>query len=354
MTLVSDYMQHPAFGIEVILSGRFRHNNLTQEVWAAMADVAAAQIPSVTSFVQNKLIEDYRPVAEDAIDAWCFARLQTDRPGRSDGLFNLVPTQTDADELVTAAREQTTLSAIIDIVTTWIKSKLRDQVERAREVFDEELGAELVRKFEQTKARQTEDGEHREQDIQKVHLAVSNAVLRCIKNLRSWFDGVDSINSKPISLSELSTATEALFDNMFPDRSLKVELDQSAAQITYQPNQVKIAFDLLREIYYNALTKGRGQPVELTVKGLNDGHHSYAFSNAACPCPENELGEQEIAGHRYVGQNDAVKREGNSGRAKIAASSATLVGRDTVIVSRRTHDSYELVVRMAKTMEILL
>jgi hypothetical protein len=353
MTLISDYMQHPAFGIEVILSGRFRHNNLMQEVWGAMADVASAQIPSVTNFVQNRLIEDYRPVAEDSIDAWCLARLQTDRPGRSDGLFNLVPTQAEADELVFAARVQTTLSAIIDVITTWIKNKLRDQVERARDVFEEEVSAELVRQFEQIKARQTGGGENREQDVQKVHVAVSDAVLRRVKNLRSWFDGVDTINSKPISLSDLSAATEALFDKMFPDRALKVELDPCAAQITYQPNQVKIAFDLLREIYFNALTKGCGQPVKLIVKGLNDGHHSYAFSNAAYPCPENELGEHEIAGHRYVGQNDAVKREGNSGRAKIAASSATLVGCDTAIVSRRARDTYELIVRMAKTMETL-
>ena len=186
-----------------------------------------------------------------------------------------------------------------------------------------------------------------------MHAAVSDAVLRRIKDLRSWFDGVDMINGKPISLSDLSNATEALFDKMFPDRALRVELDSSAAQIIYQPNQVKIAFDLLREIYFNALIKGCGQPVELKVKSLNDGLHSYAFSNAAHPCTEHELGEHEIAGHQYLGQNDAVKREGNSGRAKIAASSATLVGCDTIITSRRTSDSYALVVRMTKATETL-
>lgn len=352
MTLISGYMQHPAFGLEVILSGRFRHNNLMQELWAAMSDVGAARIPSVTPATQTRLVEDYRVLSEQIVDEWCLKRLQTKRPAKPDGLFDLIPTTENSEALVNAAAAVTTLAEIIDIVTKWIKDVLRKQVASACDVFENELSCLFSNQFEDVKLRQLSENTYRDQDVLLVHTAVSNAVLRRLRDLRHWFDGVDSVNNKPISFANLSAVTEALFENMIPGRRLNITLDDSAASITYQPNQVKIAFDLLREIYFNALSKGKGPTVDLIVTTLDTLSNTYVFHNAAEPCELSQIGEQIITGERYAGRNDAVKREGNSGRAKIAASSATIIGCDTSITCKRTISSYELVVRMAKAEEI--
>jgi len=351
MALISGFMQHPAFGLEVILSGRFRHNNLIQEVWAAIADVSAAQIPSVTQHSQARLIEGYRAAAEEYIDEWCFARMQTKRSTKPQGLFDLVPDARDVEVLLSTARDASGMLGVIDVVTDWIKAKLRFQVAHARDAFGQEASASLAERFAQVRDQQLDAGVGREQDIQKVHAAVTDAVLRRIEHLQTWFDGVDSVNGKPISLADLSLATETLFENMIPGRTLKVRLDQSAVNVRYDPAQVKIAFDLLREVYFNALRKGRGPVVDLQVQSLGDADNTYSFKNETDECSDAEIGEHEVAGHRYLGPNEAVRREGNSGRAKIAASSATLLGRDTKIRWKREGNSYELLVHMAGTSE---
>lgn len=345
--LISGFMQHPAFGLEVILSGRFRHNNLIQEVWAAIADVSAAQIPSVTQTSQSRLLEDYRTAAEQYIDEWCFSRMQTRRSGKPQGLFDLIPDPREAEALLAKARDASGMLDAIDVVTDWIKAKLRVQVADAREAFGEEVSTSLADRFAEVRDQQLNAGAGREQDVQKVHVAVTDAVLRRIEHLQTWFDGVDTVNSKPISLADLSLATETLFENMIPGRALRVTLDASAADVRYDPPQVKIAFDLLREVYFNALRKGRGPIVDLQVRGLGDAENTYSFKNEIEECSTLEIGEHEVAGHRYLGPNEAVRREGNSGRAKIAASSATLLGRDTTIRWKRESLSYELLVHMA-------
>lgn len=346
MDVLGGFMQHPAFGLEVILSGRFRHNHLLQELWSALADVIDATIPSVSRQTQAALVEDYKLATEQFIDGWCASRLQTRRPEKPDGLFDLVPDPKEVDRLLARARDADGMLATTDIVIEYIKGKLREQVAAAREEFEKEVGTGLVAAFTAIQERQVNAAVYREADVGLVHKAVNDAMLRRIGGLVNWFDGVDSVTSGPISLGQLSLAAEALFENMIPGKILKVSMDQGAEKVFFEAELVKIAFDLLREVYFNALRHGMGPEVELSIQRQPGTIETFAFVNDAEPCASEETGERVVEGHVYHSRNEAVTREGNSGLAKIAASSATLVGHDTSVLCRREKRSYEVVVSL--------
>ena len=132
---------------------------------------------------------------------------------------------------------------------------------------------------------------------------------------------------------------------MIPDRSLKVSMDESAATVSFDAGMVKIAFDLLREVYFNALRHGTGPEVVLTIRRLPDSATTFTFSNEADYLQDAQA-ELVVEGHVYHGRNEAVTREGNSGLAKIAASCATLVGKDTSVLRRRSERSHQVVVSL--------
>jgi len=125
-----------------------------------------------------------------------------------------------------------------------------------------------------------------------------------------------------------------------------VSMDASAAAVRFDAGMVKIAFDLLREVYFNALRHGTGPEVVLTVQSLRGAADTYSFSNEADNVEQDEVAELVVEGHVYHSRNEAVTREGNSGLAKIAASSATLVGKDTSLLRRRSARSHEVVVSL--------
>lgn len=346
MAVLKDFMQHPAFGLEVILSGRFRHNNLIQELWAAMADVVGSTIPSVSRQTRGALVEDYKLAAELTIDTWCGNRLQTKRPEKPAALFDLIPDAREADTLLGLAREVDGMLAITDVVIEWIKSKMRTQVAFARSAFEQEVATELGASFTAIRARQLSANNHRDADVHLVFNAVNDAVQRRIGDLRNWFDGVDSVTSGPISLGHLALAAQALFENMIPSQTLTLKLDEDAEAISFPPYHVKIAFDLVRELCFNALKRGAGPNVLLAVERAVGLPGIFRFRNECPSCGADEIGEQDVEGHVYHGRNEAVTRERNSGLPKIAASSATLVGRDASIRCIRSERAYEVFVAL--------
>lgn len=346
MAVLKDFMQHPAFGLEVILSGRFRHNNLIQELWAAMADVIGATIPSVSQHAKAALIDDYKLAAERTVDGWCASRLQTRRPEKPAALFDLIPDSREVEALLGLAKDVDGMLAITDVVIEWIKAKMRTQVASARSAFEQEVATELSASFAEVRAQQLSGGNYRDADVHLVFNAVNDAVQRRIGDLGHWFDGVDSATSGPISLGHLGLAAEALFENMIPGKTLALKLDRDAECVSFPPHHVKIAFDLVRELCYNAIRRGAGPNVEVVVEGVAGQQGMFRFRNDCSPCASDEIGEQTVEGHVYHGRNEAVTREGNSGLPKIAASSATLVGKDASIRCVRTERDYEVLVAL--------
>ena len=344
IAVIDGYMQHPAFGLEIILSGRFRHNNLLQELLSAISGVTASTIPSVLAWAQAELVKDYKTATERALEDWCSVYMQSVRPSSPKGLFDIVPSQRGMDILIGKAVTANGLSEIIDLVIGWLKDTLRDQVVAASDRFVEDVGRALAASFAIVRSAQ-EGPRFRPADVAKVHAAVSDAVNRRIDELRAWFDGVDAVAQKPISLYNLSLAAETLFENLDTERAVVAEVDQNVADLLFNPSEVKIAFDLLREIYYNAFRFGTGPRVELRLSRRDEGDVVYCSFVNYVPGPPTTTAEiSDFPGSQYLGRDDALFREGDSGRAKTAASAATLIGEDATVRCIMVDDTFEIIV----------
>jgi signal transduction histidine kinase len=336
------YLEHPAFGLEVILSGRFRHNNLLQEMLAAIASVQGSTIPGVPGNFRTRLAEGYKAPTEAVVNDWCSERMQTRRAARKQALFDLVPSQKDMAELLQANIKAANLGDIVDSVTQWVKARLAAQVELARDAFSNEIKTRLLERFAAVAAAQIAAQQDRDVDVERVRSAITAATERRIDELRSWFDGVDGEVVGEITLAELVNATNALFDNLEPDRELVCVVHEAAKNVTFNPNEVKLAFDLLREVLYNALRHGEGGRVELRIdeSPRSGGPIGFRFANASAPGADDTT--QTFTGHCYVSADDAIFREGNSGCAKVAAISATLINGESQVSAATSGGTYRI------------
>jgi hypothetical protein len=343
VNLVEDFLDHPAFGLEIILSGRFRHNNLLQEVHAVIATVSTSTIHPVVPANTKKLANAYRKVVERALFQWCSRRLQSRRRDKPDALFDLIPKSDEVIGIIKKIEGRSELREVISVVISWIKEKLRPQVDTAGEIFVQDMRQDFEACFAQLLDDQIIncDNTYRPEDARRIHQAVLDAVLRRVEGLQAWFDGVDAQSAAPVSLAQLAQVTETLFENVLPDRDLKTDSDLEATAATFEPAEVKVAFDLVREVAFNALKHASDPKVQLRIQRLpQPGPATFVFSNA--DVDGNDAGQ--VCGRRYVSEDEALTREGNSGRLKIAASAATLLGKDVIVKWVKNHGRYELTV----------
>lgn len=345
--LIEDFLDHPAFGLEIILSSRFRHNNLLQELNSAITSAGSSAIHPVVPANAIRLSGEYRRVVERTLFQWCSRVLQSRRKDRPDAVFQLIPNSAEVNSILQTAAGSRELRDVISIVVEWIKNRLRPQVEEAGLTFVQQMKRELEGAFAQLLEEQIAgcDNTFRPDDARRVHQAVLDAVLRRVDALQAWFDGVDTQSAAPVSLAQLAQATESLFGNMLPDRELVSEPDLEATAATFEPSEVKVAFDLVREISYNALKHGVQPKVELRIQRVAEpGAVTFVFSNNVDDVVSEGAGQ--ICGTKYDNEDDALTREGNSGRLKIAASAATLLGQDVAIEWVLKEGRYELSVPM--------
>jgi hypothetical protein len=346
--VVEDFLDHPAFGLEVILSGRFRHNNVLQELQAALAGVEAIDVPPVSESNRRMLAQAYRPALERFIFDWCTRRMHSVSDDRPEALFDIVPTPDEMTELIAEGSMLEKFSDLIDLITVWLKGKLRAQVATASQIFVNDLRAGLSSSFESVQQSQIAiiTNAYRPEDVRRINNAANTAVLRRVEELASWFDGVDTTTAERVSLVQLGHAVERLFENVIPGKWLVTEPDLASAGVSFAPGNVKVAFDLVRELAFNALKAGPLGEVRLAMRELPGSVPlTYEFENPVGGA--NAVDDDGyVLGHRYDNPYDALVDDRNSGRFKIAASAATLVGSDTRISWRTAQGRYAVTVAL--------
>lgn len=345
LQVVEDFLDHPAFGLEVILSGRFRHNVVLQELQAAVAGLEAIGIPPVTQQNKLRLIAAYRPVLERILFGWCTQRMHSKRDDKPDALFDLVPSPAELTQLLADASDIPTFEGLVSFLTDWLKEKLRVQAAAAGVAFVEDLRASLTNAFDKVRDEQIASAasEYRTDDAKRIHTAVLDAVLRRVEALQVWFDGVDTTTAERVTLVQLGHATERLLENVIPGKRLASEFDLQSASVSFEPHEVKVAFDLVRELAFNALKHGPQGEVCLKVAQRPEFDRvTFEFACAVEGTASDDEGV--VQGSQYDSPHEALTRDKNSGQLKIAASAATLTGEDIEIKWRRTADRYSVIV----------
>jgi len=268
------------------------------------------------------------------------------RDGKPDALFDIVPSQEDILHLLHAARNENGLESIMDIVTDWLRDKLRSQVRDAGEHFVVELPQLLSSAFEELRLSNSMPDQATDGEIQRVHTAVTEAMRRRITDLQEWFGGIDTAPGDAVNLEQLATATALLLQDMGGVQKFDVRIDPAVCAVEFSAAQVKIAFDMIREIFFNVFEHGRpSAALRITRLGGTRGRGLYTFSNRS---REHVPAERRtpVRKRAYDDILAAIATEGNSGCLKIAASCSTILDEETEILAISRGDYFHLLLEL--------
>lgn len=348
--VIDAFYDQPSYGIEVLLSTRFRHDTLRREFVAAFDDLADSNIPGVFRGEQAEIIEPLSAICLAHVDAWLQRHMQTIRPGVSQGFFDLTPTPDELLELATRVYNSEKMGDAIREVIPWIEEKLDEGLSRARASFSDDLWANIKDDFEaECLACQTSLGTDQSKfDI--VSASVAATFQRKVESLTSWFARPATDDQSALTLAQVKQAVDGRFERDVREGRLvfKIGSDALADQLV-EPEQVKMFFDLLTEIVRNALKYNKVDVTRVRVSRYERGGEWGALfsSQASRAAPHEEL----VAGHPFQSLSDSIFREGNSGLAKIAGLAASIFGDEIELIARRRKTAFHLFVPLGRLVQ---
>lgn len=338
ISIIDDFIQHPSFGLEVILSTRFRHDTLRREIVRAVSEIENSQIDGVSLSSQREIIENITGKVNQTINSWLKQRMQSQKEDNDEGLFNLTPSQKELRALVENTFDFSSFEDIADETVRWMKSKLDEQLNQARIVFENEFQERVLQIIDISHLELISRCEYRDNDILKVTAALRTAISRRVIELIQWFKSSTGNDRHPLTFFEVKYAADGLFESLDNSNSFQSYVnsahEQAHKEIT--PEKVRLCFDLLSEVFANAHKSARGGVKKVRITPYHENEiKGFIFSNLAS---FDKVEFEEIKGEEYRSLDDAIFREGNSGLTKIAALAASLIERKTTLkIQKRKH-----------------
>lgn len=325
LSIIDGFIQHPAFGLEVLLSTRFRHDTMMREYVRVTTEARNATINGVPHAAQHPIVDEISSQIFLSVEQWLTRRMQTQRPGRSDAIFDSTPTQAELAQLTQECSKLPDLESILVLVTDWLQKRLTYQIAAARAKFIEELGPVLEADIVASRDLILDRNYYRSSDVSRCAALMSTVIKNLNEELANWFSSSDPNDRPSLKFSEIKIAADGVFETQISKGALNSRLIHS--DITSQripPGQVRLAFDLITEVLANAIKHNKDSRATVRITPWkNEQYSGVIFSSRA----KNGLIRNEtVEAEKYVSLNDAIFREGNSGLRKIAALAASLIG----------------------------
>lgn len=339
--IVEDFLEHPGFGLEVVLSTRFRHDTMRREFANVLMNVAEADIPSVLPMARRAIVEEVEKALLDEVDHWLDQFMHTNRPGRPHGLFNVVPNQQEMTAILGQLNPRDGLHSIISSVATWVRERLEQQLPNAQAQFTSEVSAALSRRVLSEKDRLLDSQEFRDSDVERVLSAIGTSLQRRVEELEDWFRAQAGSSRMPLPFGDVKMAADGLFEAFKQRRKYRSYFGApTAINRTIASDKVRLCFDLLREIFASAIQHSRPQAARIRISAFSSAQgQGFRFSNLASSMRKEA---REVSGHPYTSLDDVIFREGDSGLAKIASLSASIVGSATNVTIHERAGSFHL------------
>lgn len=344
LAVVEDFLAHPAFGLEMILSTRFRHDTMRREFAAVLESVAELPIPSVWGEARREIIEEVEKPILAELDDWLDDRMQTARPGKPEALFDVIPSPDDMLALAEHLDVSKGVDNVIGEIVAWLRERLERQLPLARKAFETEVPERLARRSRAECARLLEDGELSAPAVEKVLGVVRTALDGKARELINWFRGEPEEARPPLTLGEVKSAADGLFEAYRERRGYRTQVTSPlSVDVQVPAEKVRPVFDLLREVIAAALDHTTPYAARVRMQPWSEGRmHGFLFSNRASCEPNFE--RVEVRGDPYQSLDDVIFREGDSGLSKIAALAATVVGQSVTVIAVRRSRSFHLFV----------
>jgi hypothetical protein len=325
LSIINGFLEHPSFGLEVLLSTRFRHDTMQREYAGVLVDAKEANISGVPLGAQRLIVDQLAATIVADVGGWLGRRMHTQRPGRPDALFDVAPTQRELDELAAKCQGLRSFDAIILCVSDWLRNRLTLQIVTARKCFESEVNPILSEGISKVRDAIVLGYTFRQSDVLRTAALVESVATGLTDGLGNWFRSGDGRERPPLTFKEVKIATDGVFETQISKGTLRTRLKQCAEmERRITSDKVRLCFDLLSELFANAIKYGCLGKSRVKIWPFNHGESKgFAFST---PIESNDEKCYNVGGELYTSLNDEIFREGNSGLAKIAALSASLVG----------------------------
>ncbi|MCP5381356.1 MAG: hypothetical protein H6912_03225 [Kordiimonadaceae bacterium] len=340
LTIIDDFLQHPSFGLEVLLSTRFRHDTFRREVMRIVQETKDVIIPGVSIDTQDKLVNFLCTSISTNTKTWLNNRVQSLNSEKPKGLFNLVPNQDELKALVEKVDSSDQFEKVIDTLLDWLKTKLDHQLDYAKSIFESEFDSKLIHGMDLSKAELVKSESFRLSDIEDVHNALVNALKRKTKELAQWFTSGNANQWHPLSFLEVKTTADGVFEGY--NFSSYINENNTLFNRMISPEKVRLSFNLLCEVFENVNKNATGNCKKVRIKPFKKGKTiGLIFSNLAHNSESKKFG---VEGKKYKSEDEELFHEGNSGLSKIASLAATLIDEDTEIFVLKKLRSFHLLV----------
>lgn len=345
--VIDAFYDQPSYGIEVLLSTRFRHDTLRREFVAAFDDLADSYIPGVFRREQNEIIEHLSAVCLANVDNWLQRHMQTVRPGVSEAFFDFTPTPDELLKLATCVYDSEKMGDAIRGIIPWIEEKLDGGLDRARASFIEELWPSIKDEFdaECVTCQASLGTDQSKFDI--VSSSVAATFQRKVEALATWFARPRTDDQSALTFAQVKQAVDGRFERDVREGRLVFNIGSAAlAEQQVAPEQVKLFFDLLTEIVRNALKYNKVDVITIRAsRYVRGAEWGVLFSSQAC---SSAASEEIVAGHPFQSLSDSIFREGNSGLAKIAGLAASIFGDEIELRASRRQAAFHLFVPLGR------
>lgn len=347
---IDAFYDHPSYGLEAILSTRFRHDTLRRELKAVLDALEGLHISGVARQYKESIVRPLAIVALDAVDDWLVRFMQTKRPGAPEALFDLIPDQQELGHLLNDIVSADEMDRALLVVQDWLEGKLKDQLTTVRASFIEKCLSDVLAKVE-VESRLIQRQEFVDVVVMgKVLAAVTSTITRRFDELLEWFRMPIGSRQPALTFNQIKAAVDGRFEQAIARGSLIVVLSNEPAFFRAVPAEgVKIVFDLLSELYANCLKYSALESTRMSIsswRNVADGLWGCeVISDAA---PGHATWSREVPGHPYISISDAIAREGNSGLHKVSSLSSTLTQRAGAIAAARLERSFAIEIPLGR------
>lgn len=349
LEIIESFLEHPSFGIEAILSIRFRHDTLRREFVAKGDGLRDAFILGASTDAKNEIVDFVGPPVYQLVQRWADDAMQTKvSADHQAALFDLIPSQTDMESLLELTSGTSSFEDFIEVVVKWVRERLDRQVAAARDEFTGSLLQRLLAEIAVQKSVLLLQQGLRTTDINNVVSAFESSTSLLVQGIADWFRVQGVSDGQPLKFSEVQAAGLGVFESHIFSKVLKVfPLRSTLAERAIPADHVKLCFDLVVEALQNGFKHKHGDTGTVRISGTRiDGMEGVMFSSTA----ENDVEPfvRAVPGEPFVSLSDSLFREGNSGLSKMASLAASIAGCGLSIKVTRRRRSFHLQVPLWK------
>lgn len=334
LAIIDEVLQHPVFGLEAILSSRFRHDTLERPFRTGASEIVKLHDLRLPRSLRIALHENYWPKVSLVLSDWIGTRLHSKRRSTPAGMFNLVPSQKDLSELVKSGLKLTDFEDVFELVQAWICKTLAAQLVGVRANFEGELNASLLREIENCKRSGDQDPRYTDAE-QRLYLSkLAASIENTISETSGWFTIPEREAESPF---QIDTPIE------IAKQVCGVETNDISALFEFS---TPLPADMRKPALYACIdiaANARKESTKLRVT-LLDG--CVVFSNLLTS-PTDDVWEIK----NKASNQEMVYAERGSGFTKISAGMSALAGAPVEIQAIRRRNAFHLLVPLKSILD---